>query len=140
MTEYVVGFMLSIDGEDVALIRKERPAWLKGRLNGIGGHIEANELPEFAMVREFKEETGWPTTIGQWLPFAVLSGTDWKVHFFFTWGDLRNLQTITDEEIEILPVESVTVENDCLPNLTWLIPMAKSMEYERATIFNIQEG
>ena len=53
---------------------------------------------------------------------------------------MRNLQTITDEEIEILPVESVTVENDCLPNLTWLIPMAKSMEYERATIFNIQEG
>ena len=39
MTEYVVGFMLSIDGEDVALIRKERPAWQKGRLNGIGGHI-----------------------------------------------------------------------------------------------------
>ena len=140
MTEYVVGFMLSTDGENVALIRKQRPAWQKGRLNGIGGHIEDGELPIQAMVREFKEETADSTDIAQWIPFAVLSGNDWKVHFFFTWGHLEALQTVTGEGIEILPVEGVTVDNDCLPNLTWLIPMAKSMEYERATIFHIQEG
>ena len=40
MTRYVAGFLVSDDRYYVALIRKKRPAWQEGRLNGIGGHIE----------------------------------------------------------------------------------------------------
>lgn len=138
MTSYVCGFMFSTDGKSVALVRKKRPAWQEGKLNGIGGHIEPDEIPGAAMTREFEEETGYKTSITQWWPFAVLSGANWKVHFFSTQGALERLKTTTDEEIVVVPVSEVTVKN-AIPNLTWLIPMAKSITHDAAVTFNITE-
>jgi 8-oxo-dGTP diphosphatase len=56
---FVCGFLFSADKKQVALIEKERPDWQKGYLNGIGGHIEKNEVPLDTMIREFEEETGF---------------------------------------------------------------------------------
>ena len=55
---YVVGFLLNYDRTQVVLIRKNRPAWQAGHLNGVGGKIEMGETPIEAMTREFEEETG----------------------------------------------------------------------------------
>jgi 8-oxo-dGTP diphosphatase len=136
MTEYSTGFMF--EGTRVALILKQRPKWQRGRLNGVGGHIEEGETPAQAMAREFEEETGFQTEPGDWKPLVVLSGDDFKVHFFYTWGELSLLETKTDEEIVVVPVSSVTVQN-AIPNLTWLLPMAKSLTYDRASHFEIHE-
>ena len=54
---YVAGFAFNMDGDRVLLVLKKKPAWQNGRLNAIGGKIEANESPLQAMVREFREET-----------------------------------------------------------------------------------
>jgi len=54
---YVVGFLFSEDQSRVLLVWKNRPAWQNGKLNGVGGKIEAGETPLQAMEREFKEET-----------------------------------------------------------------------------------
>jgi hypothetical protein len=59
---YVVGFMFDFAFERVALIRKRKPIWQAGKLNGIGGKIEANETREEAMRREFIEEAGFDAT------------------------------------------------------------------------------
>lgn len=48
---YVVGFMFSSDKTLVTLIRKNRPKWMNGKLNGVGGKIEIGETPLQAMVR-----------------------------------------------------------------------------------------
>jgi 8-oxo-dGTP pyrophosphatase MutT (NUDIX family) len=59
---YVLGFVFSQACDRVLLIWKNRPAWQKDKLNGIGGKIEAGETPKQAMEREFTEETmfvGW---------------------------------------------------------------------------------
>lgn len=57
-TKYVVGFMFSEDSSKVALIRKNRPEWQKGLLNGIGGHCESSDKNnQDTMIREFEEET-----------------------------------------------------------------------------------
>mgnify|MGYP002715664186 CR=1 FL=1 len=40
---FVAGFAFSADGGKVALVRKNRPRWQRGRLNAIGGSIEAGE-------------------------------------------------------------------------------------------------
>ena len=136
MTRYVVGFMFEDDR--VALIRKTRPSWQVGRLNGIGGHVEDNEHPIYAMIREFKEETSVETTIEQWHWFATLSGDGFEVSFYSTEGKLASLKTTTDEEVVILPIHEVTV-NNAIPNLTWLIPLSKSIPYDAAKSFYIQE-
>ena len=135
-TQYVAGFLFESD--KVALVRKKRPAWQAGRLNGIGGKIEPGESPLSAMVREFYEETGYRTVSTQWWPFCVLSGEDFSVHFFSSYGRLSELETTTDEEIVVLPISEITVEN-AIPNLTWLIPMAKTIISERTHTFHVQE-
>ena len=55
---YVVSFIFSPDFERVWLIEKQRPAWQKGYLNGIGGKIEEGESAFHAAHRELHEEAG----------------------------------------------------------------------------------
>ena len=137
MTEYCAGFMF--EGNKVALVRKNRPSWQKHKLNGIGGHVEPGENPINAMAREFQEETCYHTYACEWVHFCTLSGKDWMVHFYYKFGDTSLLQTTTDEEVVVIPISEVTSENS-IPDLTWLIPMAKSMVAERAKHFSIKEN
>jgi 8-oxo-dGTP diphosphatase len=46
MNKYVVGFLFNSDTNKVCLIKKNRPQWQKGRLNGVGGHIEDGKAPK----------------------------------------------------------------------------------------------
>lgn len=122
MTNYCCGFMFDIERSRVALIRKVRPDWQAGKLNGIGGHIEAGESASEAMAREFFEETGYQTFGTDWKHFATLHGQEYRVLFYYMYGKLEELKTTTDEEIVIEYVD--TLHNSVIPNLRFLIPMA----------------
>lgn len=66
---YVLGFAFL--GNRVLLIRKTKPAWQAGKLNGVGGKVEPFDADlEAAMIREFREETGITTQVGQWHEFG----------------------------------------------------------------------
>lgn len=136
MQKYVAGFMFDGSG-NVALVRKLKPEWQKDKLNGIGGKIEDGETPINAMVREFEEETGCRDY--SWEQFCTLSGDGFEVHFFSTIGNVDLLQTMEAEEIVVVPISSVGIGN-CIPNLTWLIPMAMTAGYDFGLPFNIQES
>lgn len=73
---YVLGFYLTPQG--VVLIRKSKPEWAKGKLNGIGGHIEEGETPLEAMVREFDEEAGIKSASDEWTELLTLRGDGTK--------------------------------------------------------------
>jgi len=123
MTKYVAGFLIDQRKQNVALIRKARPAWQAGRLNGIGGHIEPGETAQAAMRREFHEETGAGTPL--WQPFATVLG-DWgTVEFFRLFEDapFGVLRSTTDEPVEVHRIDQMPWD-ECLPNLSWLIPLA----------------
>lgn len=121
---------------NVALVRKNKPEWQKGKLNGIGGKIETGEGPYDAMVREFREETGVTQEI--WTLFCILTGKNFEVYFFSTIGAAHLCKTMEEEEIVVVPLEHVAIGN-CIPNLTWLIPMAQTAGYDLGLPFNIQE-
>ncbi len=122
MQQYCVGFMIGECGQ-IALIRKNRPAWQAGLLNGIGGHTEEGETDIESMVREFEEETGLLVPAEKWEPFAYLEGAAWVVSVFRTsHPDLGDLRSMTDEQIEI--VDGNDLPKDVVPNLHWLVPMA----------------
>ncbi len=124
-TLYVAGFAFDESGDRVALIRKQRPEWQRGKLNGVGGHIEEGETAVKAMVREFWEETGVSTNEGHWTQFCVLSGDDWCVYFFtYRLPNLAGLKSM-DEVIEIVNPRSF---DGVINNLKWLIPLALSGE------------
>ena len=128
---YVVGFMFSADFEWVALIRKQKPLWQAGLLNGIGGKVEPGEEPFGAMTREFEEEAGLETERSLWTSFCSMGGVnddgkdEFLVNFFACIGDLSLLQSQEQEQIEIVDTDSITaVRRDCLENLPWLVALA----------------
>ena len=124
--EYVCGFLFSADRARVLLIRKRRPAWQAGKLNGLGGKIEPGETPLDAMRREFREEAGGE--VAEWQHVLTLSGADdagsgvgWAGHFFRAFGELSRLRAMTDEALEVHPTRPLPP--DTIPNLQWMIPL-----------------
>lgn len=124
MKQYVCGFMKDSHGQ-IALVRKNKPTWQAGKLNGIGGGIEENEKPLYAMYREWKEETD--TEVGSWDFFAELRFDDCVVHFFKAEvTQLPVLPLVNDigERIEVHNYATAVRFTDTIPNLKWLLPLA----------------
>lgn len=131
---YVVGFLLNTDRTEVVLIRKNRPVWQAGLLNGVGGKVEPGEEFETAMRREFIEETG--VAVGEWdLMCTVTWANDTArvddeaatVAFFrAVWTGPEPLDQVvrsfTDERVEVHSLRHP--RTDVIPNLRWLLPLA----------------
>ena len=82
---YVVGFAFTNSRSRVLLLKKEKPPWQKGLLNGIGGKIKHWEAPMTAMCRESEEEVGLKL---DWVQAGIIEGIDiiglpYEVHIFF---------------------------------------------------------
>lgn len=129
--KYVVGFMFNPDLNRVAVIRKSKPEWQRGKLNGPGGKIEGGESAALAMVREFQEETGYVTTQTEWAHFADMEGGanddggSFYVAYFATFGLLEQLKSCEAEPVEILNLAELHVlREDVVENLPWLVSMA----------------
>jgi len=126
--QYVAGFLFSLDFNNVVLIRKNKPKWQEGLLNGVGGKKEEGEDPHSAMVREFQEETG--LYVPEWSFFMEMNGDDWVVNFF--WATQDNYDTVeskTSERVEICEVSKIFLREDVIQNLKWLIPMCLDKNY-----------
>lgn len=133
---YVVGFMFNPAENAVLLLRKNRPSWQVGKLNGIGGRIETDETPEQAMRRECIEEVG--LDVDSWKHYCTLRDErGWEIHFLSAVGPIMNASVMTDELPEVASV--LALPFDVIPNLKWLIPMALSMRFERVAYFDVKE-
>lgn len=146
MTDYVLGFLFNKHKTQVILINKLKPEWQKGFFNGVGGKIEeseAHENPNFAMVREFEEETGALTEREKWQQFAIMDCGEQdkagkgstKVFCFRYFSDLvyledMNIQQMESEKPEIVFVENIKYDGilKVIPNLNWLIRLAMDEE------------
>lgn len=126
MTNYVAGFLFSPDLYNVVLIEKEKPAWQKGKYNGIGGKIEEGESALEAMIREFQEEAG--LKIETWHDLAFITGKDYTVQFFYSVSkDWDKAERQEGEDVFNIPVHDIhinVVRDKLIFNLHWLIPLA----------------
>jgi 8-oxo-dGTP diphosphatase len=145
--EWVVGFLLDQDGDQVVLIRKNRPEWQAGRLNGVGGKVEPTDADgRAAMVREFAEETG--VQVLSWQHFASLTWEEGVVHFYRSFalgGHLHACRTVTDEAVEIHRVRDLLdpdgpVWAGVTPNLRWLVPLAAHRHDDYDVIDVVETG
>ena len=124
--QYVIGFMFdNHDMENVLLIYKlHGPKCILNRWNGIGGHVELNEEPVDAMVREFQEEAGVHTLPLQWNKFCEMMGDDFIVYCYWTINvtGFHQAKTMTDEPIKAITVNELPNRPISLaPNLAWFI-------------------
>lgn len=128
-TKYVIGFMYVRDTRQVVMIRKNRPEWQAGRLNGVGGHIEPGESARAAMVREFQEETGMVTTTDDWTLFLRIESnhnTHMTVFAAIVESESRcPVAATTDEIVNIVPVDRFTQlwPDQIVPNMSYIVPM-----------------
>jgi 8-oxo-dGTP diphosphatase len=126
VTHYVCGLLFSESRDCVVLIRKNRPAWQAGKLNGVGGKVEPGENPRQAIEREFREEAG--VSISTWSYFARLSGVDFQVWFYTASSDdAYRAKEQTDERIEHQPpwnINALFAQGETVENLPWLVPLA----------------
>lgn len=137
-TRYVVGFIVDLETKQVVLIRKNRPADQKGKLNGVGGRINVGESPVQAMVREAQEECGVRTTKDSWLQFhyerrldvtqQIPTNTCLYFYVCVATEETRNtVRTRTDEPVDLYEFEghgTLRTQEPVVPSLHWLLPMA----------------
>lgn len=128
----VVVFIFDQDHR-VLLIRKNRPPWQKGRLNGIGGHVETTDKNIYeAATRETLEESGLVIDPDELVWFcqgqgSLSSGENYEVYFFSAFGiNIEDAHSRTDEKLEIH--DSKNLPADTIYNLNWMIPLAKDNE------------
>lgn len=111
MISYVVGIIFDELIDKVLLIRKNRPDWQVGKLNGVGGKIEQDETPNDAMVRECYEECG--LLIDNWVLFNTYTDDkDYLVYFFTAIvPSLDGAYSCTDELVEVHELVPLFEEN-----------------------------
>lgn len=82
MKRYCLGFIFDEKHERVLFIQKNgyRFPEMKGKWNGVGGVIEANETPLAAMIREATEEVA--IDLPDWKPVAKVVFKDASLYVF----------------------------------------------------------
>lgn len=125
--QYTVAFIFSRSPSGqlkVLLIRKNRPEWQTGKLNGIGGKVEESDpCPTYGCDREILEETGLRLP---WIQHvATMNGKSCEIWFFayeISWELFISARALTDEVLKVCDVDDLPP--DVIPNLRWLIPLA----------------
>ena len=100
-----MGFAVSFDGAAVLLLEKGRPAALKGKWIGIGGHIEPGETPHEAIVRESKEEAD--IDVPKWESLGVVERENGTINMYAAFVDLASAKTTTDEQVKVFTWDEV---------------------------------
>lgn len=125
--KYCLGFMIHINQrvDRVLLIRKTRPEWQRGKMNGLGGKIEPGETAIQAMVREFEEECGIKTKESDWKERLVLKGKygqSWTVEVFVSFTGNMIYDTLTFPDIEKVSFSDLATRSDIIHNVRWMVP------------------
>ncbi len=138
--EWVAGFLFTEDFRSVALIRKARPEWQAGKLNGVGGKIEPGETPEQAMVREWTEEAN--AGPHNWREFCQLVWAEGTVHFFMAYTAYKTdyFRPDTDEPVRWHYVADAIKYESIIPNLAWLLRLASDKDQVTAVVHEKTEG
>lgn len=149
MTDFVCGTIFSWDLKRFVVIKKNRPDWMAGKYNFVGGKIEEKpeisglwETPRQAISREFEEETGVITQPKNWHCFHIeqyantTSAPDKqraKVYYLATFGDdINKVKTITDEEVKIMNYEDLTWDpKEFIFNIPYIIAMLLTQVREK---------
>lgn len=140
-TLYVMGLAFNAARDLVLLVHKRRPAFLAGKWNGLGGHVEEGETLHEAMVREFHEETGLRTAWYDWTQFARLETPRSVVYCFAAHG--VDVTAANPENVSKDPADHGDAGPEPLftflpdvgfratpvkENLLWMVPLARDVE------------
>lgn len=123
MFKLVVGYIFNPEMDQVILIKKIRPDFMVGKLNGVGGKVEAGEEYIEAMRRESKEETG--LEIEKWQKVCKMVGPDWKMIVYYTVVDnITEARKMEEEEVGVYDVWKL-FDCDLMHDVLWIVHLVK---------------
>lgn len=101
MIRYTLIFVFNQKLDEVVLIKKNRPNWQAGKLNGVGGRLIKNEDPAACAEREVLEEAGLDVHVHQFLTYYGRKYETYQMHVFWAMANLRMTlpETKTDEKV-----------------------------------------
>ena len=123
MIEYVVVNARQKLSDKVLLVLKNRPIYMAGRLNLVGGKLESGETPEEAAIRELKEESG----LDGFNP-VVCGKIIWKECLIYCLNcevrdTLINPRPCETEEVDWYQIKEIFNDSRLMPNLKIIIPL-----------------
>lgn len=124
MQYYTLGFIFDSSLKNVLLVHKKKPAWQKGKINGIGGSLRKNESMKTGIRRETFEESGLTIPARNWKYVATIIDSPPATIYVLTTvynGDTSDAKTITNEKVQWFTIDKLP--NTIISNLTWLIPL-----------------
>ena len=124
--KYTVAFVFNNTFSKVLLVHKLKPEWQLGKINGIGGKYEATETGEQCIQRETREEASLDIPLKCWLRIGTLLLPSGSVGVFAAQYEGQASDAIKNdhEEIEWFNVDRLPL--NLIPNLYWLIPLARN--------------
>ncbi len=135
--KFVVGFAFSKNTDSILLVKKLRPEWQKGLLNGIEGKIKNDEIPIDAMSRECREETG---LLLDWRCRGIMQGINndgeyFTCYIFYSYSqNILNYKQVEDELLGVynpLYIDPTQV----VSNLNFLILFGRSVCNDQRDVF-----
>lgn len=110
-TKYVVSYIFDEKNEKVLLIRKKRPAFLVGKMTGIGGHVEDfDESHTHAIQREVEEESNIQLSLDQIYLIDSVSKDDYSLDVYaivINVEQFNNFKNNIDEEQTWVSIEDI---------------------------------
>lgn len=121
---YTLAFIFNAELSKVLLLRKTRPEWQAGLLNGIGGKCEPNEPPLKCIQREVFEECGLENIYFE--KVGYISGGEYVVYVYTASISSIDFETAVSKTDEIVAAYDVNDlhNQELLPSVKYLIPMA----------------
>jgi 8-oxo-dGTP diphosphatase len=126
---YAVGFVMERSTTRVLLLRKLRPVFQRGLLNGVGGKVERDEHPDDAMAREWEEEIVAAQPESGWHGFATLKPNPCSViHCYAAMTESlpigEGILIDSGDETVIVHLSDILSRPNVLADLRWLVPLA----------------
>lgn len=122
--KYVLGFVMDKKKEKIVLIKKNRPDFQSGKLNGLGGKIEDGETPVEAIKREIMEESGIVIDYSDLNHIGLIQDNkdEFKVDVFHAEiSDIEKAKTLTDEKVIVFSIEDALKQENLIDHVPQII-------------------
>jgi 8-oxo-dGTP diphosphatase len=123
MIRSTLGFIYTPQLDKVLLIKKQKPAFHKNKLNGLGGKCDGKESYRKCLSREVLEESGLEIPQAQWHKMGVLSWDEWHVEIFAAILKEKEKHTSMMKTNEVAWYSTKHIPSNVIENLHWLIPL-----------------
>lgn len=124
-------FLVLIKNNQILLLRRYNTGYQDGKYTFVAGHVEANEMPIDALIRESKEEANITLKKEniQLLHTMYRAETDgMRVDFFFTaniWaGEIKNVEPTKCDELKWFDIDNVPP--NCIPFISLFLTHLKA--------------